>query len=160
MRVIRPGGGDGVRRIPLLAKHSHRTLRSPLTNAVSRSFASLLRSHLSIGRYVGQHTCNHPGVASGKTKSLLNVRFGKRLGALRKQRNWTFVYLAEHSGLDDTFLLALEHGTKEPCLNTLDIRTSGTKLTAFPPFGHFSFEAASSSIFIPLRSVSGVTAFL
>ena len=60
-------------------------------------------------------------MASGKTKSLLNVRFGKRLGELRKEKGWTFVYLAEYSGLDDAFLQNLEHGMKEPCLNTLDI---------------------------------------
>jgi len=39
----------------------------------------------------------------------------------QRKRRWTFVYLAEHSGLDDAFLHNLEHGTKEPCLNTIDI---------------------------------------
>ena len=49
------------------------------------------------------------------------MRFGKRLGGLRKEQGWSFTYLSEHSGLDTAFLHALEHGTKEPCLNTLDI---------------------------------------
>ena len=68
-------------------------------------------------------------MASGKTKSLLNVRFGKRLAALRKEKGWTFVYLAEHSGLDDAFLQNLEHGIKEPCLNTLDILAKSFELS-------------------------------
>jgi transcriptional regulator with XRE-family HTH domain len=68
-------------------------------------------------------------MASGKTKSLLNVRFGKRLGALRKEKGWTIVYLAEHSGLDDAFLHNLEHGMKEPCLNTLDILAKSFELS-------------------------------
>ena len=60
-------------------------------------------------------------MARGKSSSELNVRFGKRLGCLRKEKGWSFTYLSEHSGLDTAFLHALEHGTKEPCLNTLDI---------------------------------------
>jgi transcriptional regulator with XRE-family HTH domain len=61
-------------------------------------------------------------MARGKSnRSLLYVRFGDRLAELRKSRKWTFVYLSGHSGLDSAFLHALEHGTKEPCLNTLDI---------------------------------------
>lgn len=64
------------------------------------------------------------GKKSGKkSTSQLNVRFGKRLGALRKEKGWsfTYTYLSEHSGLDTVFPHFLEHGTKEPCLNTLDI---------------------------------------
>jgi len=60
-------------------------------------------------------------MARGKTKSLLNVRFGKRLRALRGERKWSLTYLEQHSGVDDAFLYALEHGEKEPCLNTLDV---------------------------------------
>jgi transcriptional regulator with XRE-family HTH domain len=68
---------------------------------------------------MGNLTCNH--LRMSKKNSALNVRFGKRLGALRKGQDWTFIYLAEHSGLDDKFLRDLEHGEKEPCLNTLDV---------------------------------------
>jgi transcriptional regulator with XRE-family HTH domain len=68
-------------------------------------------------------------MASGKPRSLLNIKFGKKLGTLRKERKWTFVYLAAHSGLDAAFLHALEHGTKEPCLNTLDILAKSFDLT-------------------------------
>jgi transcriptional regulator with XRE-family HTH domain len=60
-------------------------------------------------------------MASGKSRSPLNIRFGKRLSALRKERKWTFTYLSEHSGLDESFLVRLEHGQQEPCLNTQDI---------------------------------------
>jgi transcriptional regulator with XRE-family HTH domain len=68
-------------------------------------------------------------MARGKSKSLLYVRFGKRLAELRKARKWTFVYLSGHSGLDVVFLHALEHGTKEPCLNTLGILAKSFDLT-------------------------------
>jgi transcriptional regulator with XRE-family HTH domain len=68
-------------------------------------------------------------MASGKLRSQLNVQFGKRLGTLRKGKKWTFVYLSEHSGLDAAFLHALEHGTKEPCLNTLDILAKSFDMT-------------------------------
>jgi hypothetical protein len=75
----------------------------------------------SIEEYDTELTCNDPRMARGKSGTPLNVRFGKRLASLRKEEGWTFVYLAEHSGIATGFLHALEHGTKEPCLNTLDI---------------------------------------
>ena len=59
----------------------------------------------------------------------LNLRFGKRLGELRKERGWTYTYLSEHSGIATTFLHNLEHGRKEPCLNTLDILAKSFDLT-------------------------------
>lgn len=68
-------------------------------------------------------------MARGKSGTPLNIRFGKRLGSLRQERGWTFIYLSEHSGLDTAFLHALEHGTKEPCLNTLDILAKSFDLT-------------------------------
>jgi transcriptional regulator with XRE-family HTH domain len=68
-------------------------------------------------------------MARGKSGTQLNVRFGRRLASLRKENGWTFIYLAEHSGLATGFLHALEHGTKEPCLNTLDILATSFELT-------------------------------
>ena len=68
-------------------------------------------------------------MAKGKSGTPLNVRFGKRLGILRTEKGWTFIYLSEHSGLDTAFLHGLEHGTKEPCLNTLDILAKSFDLT-------------------------------
>jgi transcriptional regulator with XRE-family HTH domain len=64
-----------------------------------------------------------------KGKTALNVRFGKRLGTLRKEHRWTFVYLSEHSGLAKGFLHAMEQGTQEPCLNTLDILAKSFEMT-------------------------------
>jgi transcriptional regulator with XRE-family HTH domain len=39
------------------------------------------------------------------------------------------VYLAEHSGLDESFLVRLEQGQQEPCLNTQDILAKSFGLT-------------------------------
>lgn len=68
-------------------------------------------------------------MASGKPWSSLNVRFGKRLGALRKEKRWTYVYLSEHSGLDESFLVRLEQGQQEPCLNTQDVLAKSFDMT-------------------------------
>jgi hypothetical protein len=111
------GEGDGVRHI-LTAQDAYIPPRKRRLKLIP-----------SIDGNGKDHTCNHSRMASGKTKSLLNVRFGKRLGALRKEKGWTFVYLAEHSGLDDAFLQNLEHGTKEPCLNTIDILAKSFELS-------------------------------
>ena len=68
-------------------------------------------------------------MARGKASTELNERFGRRLGDLRKKSGWSFTYLSEYSGLDTAFLHALEHGTKEPCLNTLDILAKSFELS-------------------------------
>jgi transcriptional regulator with XRE-family HTH domain len=66
---------------------------------------------------------------AGKTKSLLTIRFGKRLAALRNERKWTLVYMEQHSGVSESFLYELEHGIKEPCLNTLDVLAKSFEMT-------------------------------
>jgi transcriptional regulator with XRE-family HTH domain len=58
---------------------------------------------------------------AGKAKSALSVKFGKRLAALRNAQKWSLTYMEQHSGLSESFLYEMEHGIKEPCLNTLDI---------------------------------------
>lgn len=100
-----------------------------LLHAPSQARSRTLESRSSIEEYDGQLTCNHPRMASGKSRTPINLRFGKRLGSLRKEKGWTFTYLAEHSGLATGFLHALEHGEKEPCLNTLDILAKSFDLT-------------------------------
>ena len=49
------------------------------------------------------------------------VRFGKRLRRLRKQREWTQVYMAEHVGMDRSFISDLENGKKEICIRNLEL---------------------------------------
>ena len=40
---------------------------------------------------------------------------------LRKQRNWTQVYMAEHVGMDRSFISDLENGKKEICIRNLEV---------------------------------------
>lgn len=49
------------------------------------------------------------------------VRLGKRLRTLRKRRQWTQVYMAEHVGMDRSFISDLENGRKEICIRNLDL---------------------------------------
>ena len=49
------------------------------------------------------------------------VRFGKRLRTLRKRREWTQVYMAEHVGMDRSFISDLENGKKEICIRNLEL---------------------------------------
>jgi transcriptional regulator with XRE-family HTH domain len=52
------------------------------------------------------------------------VRFGKRLQTLRKQHGWTQVYMAEHVGIDRSFISDLENGKKEICIRNLEVIAS------------------------------------
>jgi transcriptional regulator with XRE-family HTH domain len=56
-------------------------------------------------------------------------RFGRRIRALRKERGWTQVYLAEHTGLGSVYISQLEHGKKEPGLRTIEILALGFDMT-------------------------------
>jgi len=53
------------------------------------------------------------------------VRVGNRIRYLRRERGWSQVYLAEHTGLSKTFICNLENGQKEPCLRTVEILADG-----------------------------------
>ncbi len=57
------------------------------------------------------------------------VRFGKRLRRLRKQREWTQVYMAEYVGMDRSFISDLENGKKEICLRNLQLLATTFDMT-------------------------------
>jgi transcriptional regulator with XRE-family HTH domain len=57
------------------------------------------------------------------------VRFGKRLRVLRKQQEWTQVYMAEHVGMDRSFISDLENGKKEICIRNLEVLATAFGLT-------------------------------
>ena len=57
------------------------------------------------------------------------VRFGKRLHSLRKQRDWTQVYMAEHVGMDRSFISDLENGRKEICIRNLELLATAFDMT-------------------------------
>jgi transcriptional regulator with XRE-family HTH domain len=49
------------------------------------------------------------------------IRFGKPLQSLRKKKGWTQVYMAEHVGIDRSFISDLENGKKEICIRNLEV---------------------------------------
>jgi transcriptional regulator with XRE-family HTH domain len=51
----------------------------------------------------------------------INVRFGKRLKQLRTRQGWTQVYMAEHVGIDRSYISDMENGKKAICLPTLQV---------------------------------------
>jgi transcriptional regulator with XRE-family HTH domain len=57
------------------------------------------------------------------------VRFGKRLRTLRERQGWTQVYMAEHVGIDRSFISDLENGKKEICIRNLEVLATAFGLT-------------------------------
>lgn len=57
------------------------------------------------------------------------VRFGRRLRTLRKQREWTQVYMAEYVGMDRSFISDLENGWKEICIRNLELLATAFGMT-------------------------------
>ena len=46
---------------------------------------------------------------------------GKRIRALRKERGWRQIDLAEQAGINENYVSDLETGKKEICLRTLQV---------------------------------------
>ena len=59
----------------------------------------------------------------------IRVRFGRRLRALREQRGWTQVQLAERLGLDRSYLADVERGHRNVSLVNLELIAMGFGLT-------------------------------
>lgn len=57
------------------------------------------------------------------------ARVGNRIRQLRREREWSQVYLAVHTGMSKTFICNLENGQKEPCLRTIEILADGFGLS-------------------------------
>jgi transcriptional regulator with XRE-family HTH domain len=51
----------------------------------------------------------------------LSRRFGIRLKQLRNKQGWTQVYMAEHAGIDRSYISDMENGKKNVCLPTLQV---------------------------------------
>lgn len=49
----------------------------------------------------------------------LQARFGKRIKMLRESRQWSFTYLAVHSGIAKSTLLEIEKGRADLRLRTI-----------------------------------------
>ncbi len=59
----------------------------------------------------------------------VGTRFGARLRALRKQKNYTQAELAEYLGIDRSHLSELENGHKNVSLCLLDVIAQGFKVS-------------------------------
>lgn len=55
----------------------------------------------------------------------IRKRFGARLRQLRKKKGWTQVQLAEHLGLDRSYIADVERGNRNISLMNLDILAQG-----------------------------------
>jgi transcriptional regulator with XRE-family HTH domain len=55
----------------------------------------------------------------------LLVQLGKRICTLRKRRGWTQVILAEHTGLDRSFLADVERGKRNISILNLYLLAKG-----------------------------------
>jgi transcriptional regulator with XRE-family HTH domain len=60
---------------------------------------------------------------------VVQVRFGKRLRALRKKHGWTQETLSHKLGLDRTYLSDIENGRMNVSIVNLEIIAQGFKLT-------------------------------
>ena len=57
----------------------------------------------------------------GGMSNQINASFGRRLKQLRNKQGWTQVYMAEHLGIDRSYISDMENGKKAVCLPTLQV---------------------------------------
>jgi transcriptional regulator with XRE-family HTH domain len=63
----------------------------------------------------------------GSTK--LSQRFGERVRALRKRKNWSLEELAERAKMHVTYLSSVERGYRNPTLNVLAAVASALEIS-------------------------------
>jgi transcriptional regulator with XRE-family HTH domain len=59
----------------------------------------------------------------------IRARLGRRIKALRKNRGWTQVELADLLGIDRSYLSEIENGKKDPSLTILKTFSDGFGLS-------------------------------
>jgi transcriptional regulator with XRE-family HTH domain len=59
----------------------------------------------------------------------IRVRLGNRVRAMRKERGWTQVEMAEMLGIDRSYLSEIETGKKDPSLRVLKTIADGFELS-------------------------------
>jgi transcriptional regulator with XRE-family HTH domain len=64
-----------------------------------------------------------------KVSTDIRVRLGSRIRALRRERGWTQVEMAEMLGVDRSYLSEIETGKKDPSLRVLKTIADGFKLS-------------------------------
>ena len=69
----------------------------------------------------GPLECGHAQQRRPVPKRVRRPTHGKRIRTLRKRQGWTQVYMAEHVGMDRSFISDLENGKKEICLRNLEL---------------------------------------
>ena len=62
-------------------------------------------------------------------KSQIDIQFGSRIAALRKQRNISQEELAERCGVHRTYIGSIERGEKSPTLNTIERFAKGLNVS-------------------------------
>ena len=75
------------------------------------------------------------GIVGGVSGDIC-IRFGKRLRKLRKSRGWTQVYMAEHVGIDRSFISVLENGKKEIRIPNLEVTATAFDMTVSQLMAH------------------------
>jgi ribosome-binding protein aMBF1 (putative translation factor) len=59
----------------------------------------------------------------------VSKRFGRRLRTLRRDRGWTQLRMADHFGIDRSYISDVEHGKKSMSLPMLEVVALGMKIS-------------------------------
>ncbi len=99
-------------------------MKSPdLYKGMSRTFFFLRRRRGFSSRHPA-HSHHRRSLVGCRGSGLFHL-----LRTLRKGRGWTQVYMAEHIGMDRSFISDLENGKKEICIRNLDLIATAFDLT-------------------------------
>ena len=57
----------------------------------------------------------------------LQIRFGKRVRTLRKEKGWSQEEFADRCGLDRTYISGIERGVRNPTLTVIGVIADGLR---------------------------------
>lgn len=59
----------------------------------------------------------------------IRIQLGDRVRALRQERGWTQVEMADFLGMDRSYLSEIENGKKDPSLSMLKVMAEGLSIS-------------------------------
>jgi DNA-binding XRE family transcriptional regulator len=76
-------------------------------------------------REANRSTSANPGSSINRYAPHIDARFGARMRDLRKERQWTQLYMAIHFGIDRSHISDVERGRKSMTLSLVEVVALG-----------------------------------
>ena len=90
----------------------------------------------SLSQHVGNESTSTKAYSSINRHVPIDARFGARVRDLRKERQWTQLYMATHLGIDRSHISDVERGRKSMTLSLIAVVALGFEISVSELLDH------------------------